>query len=161
MTGAPKLRKPRGPQGPRIGGGSREARQMAAAILEVLAGDRSPQEAASVLSVSLPRYYALETRAIEGLVASLEPRKKGKAPSPGKELDRLRREVEQLRRESARRQALLRTAQRTVGLAAPAPAKKSAKKRRRAVSRALRAAERLREEPATTETSAEGKEGGS
>ena len=49
-------------------GPSREARRLAAAILEVLAGMRSPTEAAQALSISGPRYYTLEQRALEGLV---------------------------------------------------------------------------------------------
>jgi len=47
---------------------SQEARRTAAAILEVLAGMRTPSEAAQALSVSVPRYYALEQRAVASLV---------------------------------------------------------------------------------------------
>jgi hypothetical protein len=36
---------------------SREAQRFAAAILEVLAGIRTPTDAAAVLGVSVPRYY--------------------------------------------------------------------------------------------------------
>jgi hypothetical protein len=56
---------------------SREAQRWAAVILEVLAGVRTPAQAAEALSVSLPRYYQLETRALRGLVASCEARPKG------------------------------------------------------------------------------------
>jgi hypothetical protein len=59
-SGSPKT--PRRRQQP---GASREARRVAAMILDVLAGMRSPSEAAEVLSVSVPRYYALERRAVE------------------------------------------------------------------------------------------------
>jgi hypothetical protein len=45
-------------------------KRQAAAILEVLAGARTPTEAATALAVSLPRYYQLESRALEGLVAA-------------------------------------------------------------------------------------------
>ncbi len=51
-----------------------EAQRLAATILEVLAGLRSPPEASQALAVSLPRYYQLEARALEGLVAALAPR---------------------------------------------------------------------------------------
>jgi hypothetical protein len=47
------------------------------AILEVLAGLRTPAEAAQSLQISLPRYYVLETRALEGLVAGCEPKPLG------------------------------------------------------------------------------------
>ena len=38
-------------------GASAEAKRVAAAILEVLAGARTPTEAAQALGLSLPRYY--------------------------------------------------------------------------------------------------------
>jgi hypothetical protein len=50
--------------------GSREARRLAAAVLEVLAGVRSPSDAARVLGLSLARYYQLEQRALAGLVTA-------------------------------------------------------------------------------------------
>ena len=53
---------------------SREARQLAAAILEVLAGARTPGQAAQALGVSLQRYFQLETRAMQALVAGCEAR---------------------------------------------------------------------------------------
>src|SRR6266446_3622667 len=49
------------------------AKRMAAAILEVLAGARTPLDAATALAVSLPRYYQLESRALEGLVSVHPP----------------------------------------------------------------------------------------
>ena len=52
--------------------GSREARQLAAVILDVLAGSRTPQQAADTLSLSLPRYYQLEARALAGLIDACE-----------------------------------------------------------------------------------------
>src|SRR5438477_8881944 len=59
---------------------SREARRLAAAILEVLAGARTPTEAATSLGLSVPRYYQVESRALEGLLAACAPRPKGRAP---------------------------------------------------------------------------------
>jgi hypothetical protein len=133
-----------------VEGRSQEARQVAAAILEVLAGVRTPTDAAGALGVSLPRYYALEVRALEGLLQACERRPRGPRRSPDREIRTLRREVERLGREAARAQALLRAAQRAVGLrsldASKAKADPSGKKtrKRRPTARALRAAGLLR-----------------
>ena len=43
---------------------SREAQRFAAAILEVLAGVRTPTDAAAALGISVPRYYLWEQRAL-------------------------------------------------------------------------------------------------
>lgn len=131
-------------------GRSQEARLMAAAILEVLAGVRTPTDASGALGVSLPRYYALEVRALEGLLQACERRPRGPRRSAERELGKLRREVERHKREAARAQALLRAAQRAVGLRSPEVSKpkvdSSGKKRRkrRPTTRALRAVEILR-----------------
>jgi hypothetical protein len=125
---------------------SREAQKLAAAILEVLAGVRTPGQAAEALGISLPRYFQVETRAMQALVASCEARPRGRTPSADKELAALRRQHERLERELARQQTLVRLAQRTIGLPPPAPAAKPApgkKKRRRPVVRALHAAQQL------------------
>jgi hypothetical protein len=130
---------------------SAQARQQAAAILEVLAGVRTPAEAAAALAVSLPRYYVLETRAVQGMLLACEPRPLGRQPTTASPLAALRRECEQLRRDCARQQALVRAAQRTIGLpAAPAkPDQKGPKRRpRRPTARALRAAAQLQTEAA-------------
>lgn len=128
---------------------SREARQLAAAILEVLAGARTPAEAATALSVSVPRYYQVETRALQGLLQACEAKPKGRTRSPERQARALEQENERLRRELTRQQSLVRIAQRTIGLPAPpaAPAVKSGKKtRRRRVARALSVATRLQQE---------------
>jgi hypothetical protein len=71
------------------------------------------------------------------------------------ELAALRREAEQLRRQVARQQALLRLTQRTVGLTAPAAPPKSdstsrrKKRQRKPKARALQAATLLQEAAAT------------
>ena len=125
---------------------SREAQKLAAAILEVLAGVRTPSQAAEALGLSLPRYFQVETRAMQALVVSCEPRPRGRTPSADQELAVLRRQHERLQRELARQQTLVRVAQRTIGLAPPAPSAKPApgkKKRRRPVVRALHAAAQL------------------
>jgi hypothetical protein len=130
---------------------SREAKRVAAGILEVLAGQRTPAQAARELGMCLPRYYVLENRALRGLVAACEPRPKGRVRSVTSELTSLRQDNERLQRELSRQQALVRLAQRTVGLspAAPAPAKPGKKTRkRRPVVRALNVAQRLRQDDA-------------
>ena len=140
--GRPKLR---------TDGVSAEARRQAAAILEVLAGVRTPTEVAQQLAISLTRYYIIEGRALQGLIAACEPRPRGRVRTPASELAALRRECEQLRRQVARQQALLRVTERTVGLAAaPAPAKSDGahpkkRRRRKPKARALQAAAVLQE----------------
>src|SRR5262245_47690243 len=61
-------------------GAGREAKRLAASVLEVLAGARTPAQAAAALGLSLPRYYQLEGRALRGLLAGCEPRPKGRTP---------------------------------------------------------------------------------
>jgi hypothetical protein len=160
-TNGSTTRKPRGRRpgaGKDLGeGASPEARKRAAAILEVLAGARTPTAAAEALGVSLPRYYLLEVQALHGMLVACEPRSMGRGQSAESALAALKRECEQLRRECARQQALVRAAQRTIGLPAPATESKSERKgkkrrRRRPTARALRAAARL--QPAADETPA-------
>jgi len=147
-----------GPGGAGLGQSvGQDARRQAAAILEVLAGARTPGEAAAALGVCLPRYYQLETRALEGLVAACQPLPKGRQADPAKQAQALDKEMERLRRELGRHQALVRAAQRTVGLAAApaAPAKPGAKKpRRRRLARALRAAAQLQKESSNSPAAA-------
>jgi len=97
---------------------SSAARRKAHLILEVLAGVRTPSSAAEELAIPLPRYYQWEDRAVAGLVAALEPRRRGPRRDLAKELESLAAELELSRRECARYEALLRSAQRTIGLAA-------------------------------------------
>src|SRR6185437_9281700 len=117
---------------------SRDARKMAAVLLEVLAGLRTPVQAAEVLQVSLPRYYQLESRALAGFVAACEARPKGRQPDTVK-LETLRRDNERLQRDLTRQQSLVRLTQRTIGVAAPTPVKADTRKRKRKpMVRALR-----------------------
>ena len=106
---------------------SREASRVAAAILEVLAGVRTPTQAAQVLSLSIPRYYQLEQRALEGLVHACEPRPRGPAVDPRRDVQRMEKQLSRLQQECGRQQALVRAAQRTIGLAPPLPVKLAAK----------------------------------
>jgi hypothetical protein len=131
------------------------------AVLEVLAGARSPAEAAEALKVSLPRYYVLETRALQGMVAACEPKPLGKQPSPETRIAALEKELQQARRECARQQALVRVAQRSVGLSATEPQKgqtfpkrdRRGRKKRRPAVRALKAADTLKNRIASAEAS--------
>jgi hypothetical protein len=140
-------------QRPSLTAASREARQRAAAILEVLAGVRTPADAAQALGVTVPRYYLWEERALHGLVQACEVQPTGRRGNVEAQRRRLERECQRWQRECGRQQALLRAAQRSIGLAAPAtvPAKDAAGKRRvrRPTARALRAAARLRSSDAS------------
>lgn len=131
--------------GPRIAGGTAGARQWAAVILQVLAGEWTPGDGAQSLGVSLPRYYAVESRAMAGLVQACEPRSGKRRRLPEKEVSELRKQVVLLERECARKQALLRVSQRTAGIQAPA-AKAKGKRRRRPSVRALKMVAVLREQ---------------
>jgi hypothetical protein len=135
-------RRPPGRNDPCSAGG-RDAKRLAATILEVLAGARTPTQAAQSLSVSLPRYYQLEQRAMAGLVTACEPRPKGRQRGPLNVAAALGRENDRLRKELNRQQALVRMAQRSVGLSPPPPPKPKSRKRKPA-TRALAAAARLR-----------------
>jgi hypothetical protein len=137
-----------------------EAQRLAAAILEVLAGVRSPPAAAQLLGISLPRYYQLEARALEGLVAALAPRLLGKRPSLENRVQQLEKELEAAHRACARQEALVRLTQRSVGLAAltkpksPSPAASGGpgRKPRTPMVRALKAAQTLRSQASAAET---------
>lgn len=141
-------------------GVSPETRRRAAVILEVLAGVRTPASAAEALQIGPPRYYLLEQRALQGLVAACETRPKGRTSTAGQQITRLERELAVCRRELARQQALARAAQRALGVSVPAspPAKSSAppapgvksRRRRKPVVRALRAARVLRDDSSGT-----------
>jgi hypothetical protein len=129
-----------------------EAKRMAAAILEVLAGARTPTEAATALSLSVPRYYQLEAQALRGLLEACEPKPRGRVRSVETEVKTLSKENQRLQRELTRHQALARAAQRAVGLSPPAPVvtKAGKKPRKRRVARALSVAERLKQETIPT-----------
>lgn len=113
--------------GPKVLTGSREAKRQAAIVLEVLSGLRGPTEGSEAMSVSLSRYYQLETRALQGLIAALEPRPKGRQTTPEQERDVLARDKRRLEREVSRLQALLRAAERSVGISTPPAASKKGK----------------------------------
>ena len=127
---------------------SREAKRMATVILETLSGMRTPTEAAEALGMAASRYYVMETRALDGLIAACEPRPRGPGSSPEKEMEQLRGEVRKQRQECERYKSLHRMSQRSVGIPAPGPrGKETGRKRRKRkpVVRALRVIDRLKE----------------
>jgi hypothetical protein len=153
LAASPPKRHRKQPGGPSLTqDSSRQAKQIAAAILEVLAGARTPQQAAEALAVSLPRYYQLESRALRAVVVACEARpKKGRVRSPASEMAKLKQENARLQREVTRQQALVRAAQRSVGLAPPLPPPRAPGKklrRRKPVARALSVAARLQQDSA-------------
>ena len=134
---------------------SREAKKTAAILLDVLAGSRTPTQAAETLGVSLPRYYQLESRGLDGLLAACEPRPRGRQAATGTKDETLRRDNERLRRELSRQQSLVRLTQRTIGVASPPPVKPTGKRKaRRPTVRAMRRAEELRDDAPAADTSA-------
>ena len=133
--------------------GSPEAKRLACLVLEVLSGLRSPASASGVAGIAPQRYYALETRALQAIVLALEPRPKGPRHRPETERDRVLKRCERLERELRRAHALLRTAQRAIGLGPPKETEvtrkdktgKERRHKRRPQVRARKTVEALRE----------------
>jgi hypothetical protein len=132
---------------------SSPAKRQAAAILEVLAGELRPAEAAGLLQISLPRYYLWEKRALAGLLAACEPAPRGPRIDTARQLAALERENRRLHRECDRQQALVRAAERALGLARPLKPKEEPqgsngrrRRVRRPTVRALKASQVLRRE---------------
>jgi len=114
--------------------GSKQAKRAMVAILEALAGTCGTTEAAERLSISLSRYYQLETRALQGMMAALEPRPRGRKKTPNDEIRALKAEIRVFERELRQARSLLRAASRSVGikpLAKRAASKKKGARRRR------------------------------
>lgn len=134
----------------KTGEASKEAKRLAAVLLDVLAGTRTPTQAAETLGVSLPRYYQLEDRGLNGLLAACETRPRGRQANAQTHVHALTKENDRLKRELGRYQSLVRLTQRTVGVPPPTPAKEKPttgkRRKRRATVRAMRRADRLREE---------------
>ena len=130
-----------------------ESRRQAAAILEVLAGVRTPTDAAKALSLSLPAYYKLEARALRGLVLGCQPPGRGPRSSPEVEVQRLRKQCQRLQQDVGRYQALARAAQRAAGLpavSAAAPTDAKGRRKRKPSVRALKAIQTIRNAPPDT-----------
>jgi len=117
-------------------------------LLEVLGGLRTPMQAAESLGLSLPGFYQLEDRALNHFLAGCESRPRGRQPDGESKLQALVREIDRLKKELGRYQALMRLTQRTVGISPPAaPAKSTGRRRkRRPTVQALRRADRLHKE---------------
>jgi hypothetical protein len=107
---------------------SEPARKAASAVLQVMAGMRTPTEVSETLGINVNRYYVLETRALSGMVKALEPLPRGRRQRPEAELERLRREKAKAERESSRYQALLRASQKAMGLGPMSDPKGQSKK---------------------------------
>jgi hypothetical protein len=121
-----------------------EARRHAACVLEVLAGLRTPEQAAEGLGLSLPTYYNLESRAMRGLIHGCTPTPPGRTMVLLKQVRGLEGKCAALEKQLGRYQALLRNAQR--GLLPPptdVKAKPGGRRKRRPVVRALRTIEVL------------------
>jgi hypothetical protein len=127
---------------------SADGKRRTAVLLEVLAGVRTPQQAAEALGLSLPGFYQLEERALAQLQVGCDVRPRGRQVTDESKVATLTREVERLKQEVGRYQTLVRLTQRTVGVPAPVtPAKTAGKRRKRKpMVRAMRRAERLRAE---------------
>ena len=53
---------------------SKDAKRLAAVVLEVLAGLRTPPQAATAIGLSQAGYYQLEARALRGLLEACVPK---------------------------------------------------------------------------------------
>jgi len=129
-----------------------ESRRQAACVLEVLAGLRTPEQAAEAMGLTLQSYYNVETRALRGLIHGCTPTPPGRTMVLLKQVRGLETKCAELQRQVGRYQALLRNAQRSVGLLAVAqqpPGKTPGKRKRRPVARALRSIEVLQRGDAT------------
>ncbi len=134
---------------------SPQAKNTAAVVLSGLTGLRSAPDAARALGVTVVRYYTVEAQAIAGLITACEPAASGPAPGAAteREVARLRQEHRRQEQELARLRAVLRTTQRSLGVApvAPAPAPSGSgptgpgkrRRARRPVVRALTVVRRL------------------
>jgi hypothetical protein len=109
------------PLGVRAVRGSDAARRSAALLLEAWSGVRSTTSASAAMGVALPRFYHLEARALEMLVAAMEPRPRGRQRTAESEVQKQKAELSRLRREVSRFQTLYRTAQRSLGIAVAKP----------------------------------------
>lgn len=164
MTRTAKARSPR----PRGLEGSPQAKRQGAVLLEVLCGLRDARDGAKAMAVSANRYYQLELRALQGLISALEPRQKGRRWTAEEKLAAVEKEKRRLEQEVGRLQALVRTAQRSMGIPAFAKPGKGGKladkgtargvrRRLRSVARGLKRIEELQQAVESTGKPAEAK----
>lgn len=114
----PKRQQPMGAKSVR---GSDAARRLAALLLEAWSGVRSTQSASDAMGVAVTRFYQLEARALQMVVAAMEPRPRGRQRTVDSELGKLKAEKQRLARDVERFQSLYRTAQRALGVAVARP----------------------------------------
>ena len=112
---------------------------MAAIVLESLSGLCSVEQASERMGVALPRYYVLETRALQGLIGALEPRARGRQRSEASRRAELERERSRLERELHRYQALHRAASRALGVTPPVAKPTTNGRKKRAMRKRTRA----------------------
>jgi hypothetical protein len=81
--------------------GSAEAKRRARIVLETIAGERTVEDACAELSISPARFATLRDLALQGTVAALEPKARGRParPGPDPEMEALRAENRELRRD--------------------------------------------------------------
>ena len=101
------------------GDGEREAMKLAVAILETLSGLSSPAATSEALGVSREPLLPAGGAGAAGAGVGDGAASRGRTLTPERERDRLKAENDRLQRELLRYQALVRTAQRTIGLAKP------------------------------------------
>jgi len=128
--------------------GSDQARRLGAWLLRSLSGACGPLDAARGMGVALARYYQLEARVLQAMVAALEPRPRGRQVHSEARERKSQQERQRLERDLHRYQALYRTLQKTMGVPPELPAraeeKAGGKKRRlRRVTRGERVAKVL------------------
>lgn len=128
--------------------GSPEARRQAALILEVLGGLRGPGDAAKAMGVALPRYYVLETRALQALIKAMEPLPRGPGRNPDAEIAALQTALARQKQELVRSQSLQRAMRSAIGITVAQPkdakAEPGKRKPKRPSVRALKAVKVLR-----------------
>jgi hypothetical protein len=104
--------------------GSDAARRLAALLIEGWSGVRSTQSASDAMGVALTRFYQLEARALQAIVAAMEPRSRGRQRTAESEVAKLKAEKQRLLRDVERFQSLYRTSQRALGIAVAKPPEK-------------------------------------
>lgn len=127
------------PMGSKAVPGSEAARRLAALMLESWCGVRTTQAASEAMGMTLSRYYQLEARALQAVVAAMEPRSPGRHVTMENELQQSKKERLKLLREVERYQTLYRATQRALGVSqvkVTPPGKAAAGKRRKRRQRA-------------------------
>ncbi len=128
----------------RAEGASVPARRSAAAVLEVLAGLRTPAQAARELALSLPTYYKLESRALSGLIQGCDKPLWVRRSSTDQQLARLQKHCRRLEQDLHRYQALARVAQKAAGLSPAQHSQKPDSRGRRQRRPSVRAVKAVR-----------------